>query len=577
MEQDIYSGVLSEYLKEGGDPTDAVNLLSDSYIGVPSMCNLTAESADFVGLDSQNILLSAIKQMLTQKFDSKRCDSVFMKKDDQVAPEWLDIIIQDPYWRQTIYELMETHPRSMFLNFAVLRIAENGYGSEVSQLKTASSYVKIYNYILGDSISKQVSADDLEFEDNLPEFLRLCCEREETYLYAQILIRKLRDEFDGLPFLRLARQLENAALKRGQRQTEHFSNDSTQFVEHLRTYMSEAPLQLSKALNTILSKRSVTPGDIMVIHRFYTSTNPPESHHICNYELINILLKVVYVPNSGHQLNQDTLERVIYIIAYATTFNDALPREEQRDKIDKVCTTLTTLCGALKDPKGVNFRGSLPTIIQSRKVPVASLAILYWIEYLSLHTPYYETYYRTSVTPLPHLLLDEIANENPLQQPIVFDIVKRCLMYNYQNFAPEILMALRTNWIDRLLNLVALDYTMPVLKFMKEVGPELDRSLSVYFLLDIAKPPCSMIFIEHVADIVASIPQMLSSNKQIQESVESFFEEAVNTSENMNTEVKAKITRARQRGVKRHRDELNVNDDEDDPEVLGDASRLKEN
>ncbi|KAG0184692.1 Negative elongation factor C/D [Apophysomyces sp. BC1034] len=556
MEQDIYSGVLSEYLKEGGDPTDAVNLLSDSYIGVPSMCNLTAESADFVGLDSQNILLSAIKQMLTQKFDSKRCDSVFMKKDDQVAPEWLDIIIQDPYWRQTIYELMETHPRSMFLNFAVLRIAENGYGSEVSQLKTASSYVKIYNYILGDSISKQVSADDLEFEDNLPEFLRLCCEREETYLYAQILIRKLRDEFDGLPFLRLARQLENAALKRGQRQTEHFSNDSTQFVEHLRTYMSEAPLQLSKALNTILSKRSVTPGDIMVIHRFYTSTNPPESHHICNYELINILLKVVYVPNSGHQLNQDTLERVIYIIAYATTFNDALPREvlltdvvqiqhivllnmsfkqEQRDKIDKVCTTLTTLCGALKDPKGVNFRGSLPTIIQSRKVPVASLAILYWIEYLSLHTPYYETYYRTSVTPLPHLLLDEIANENPLQQPIVFDIVKRCLMYNYQNFAPEIL------------------------------------------LLDIAKPPCSMIFIEHVADIVASIPQMLSSNKQIQESVESFFEEAVNTSENMNTEVKAKITRARQRGVKRHRDELNVNDDEDDPEVLGDASRLKEN
>ncbi|KAF7725707.1 Negative elongation factor C/D [Apophysomyces ossiformis] len=554
MEQDIYSGVLSEYLKEGGDPTEAVNILSESYIGVPSMCNLTAESANFVGLNSQTILLNAVRQMLTQKFDPKRCDALFMKNDDQTPPEWLDAIVQDTHWRQTIYELMEMHPRSVFLNFVVLRIAESGYASEVSALKTASIYVKIYNYILGNSIAEKVSADDLELKDSLPEFLKLCCEREETYLYAQLLIRKLYDEFNGLPFLKLARQLENAAARRGH----------SQFVEHLRTYMSDAPLQLSKAFNAILSKQAVTPGDVMVIHRFYTSSNPPASRYICNYEFI------------GHQLDQDMLERVIYIIAYATTFKESSPKEDQKEKIDKVCTTLKALHGALKDPKGVNFRGSLPTIVQSRKIPIASLAILHWIEHLSLRTPYYETYYRTSVTPLPHLLLDEIANENPLQQPVVFEIVKRCLLHDYQNFAPEILMTLRTNWIDRLLNLVALDFTMPVLKFMKEIGPELDRSLSVHFvknLLEIAKPPCSAAFIEYFADIVASIPQMSTSNQSVQEAVDVFFEEAISSSDGLSAEIKAKVARARQRGVKRVRGEPSIDEDEDDPEISGDSSR----
>lgn len=108
---------------------EAVNLLSESYIGIPSMCNATAVSVDSIGLSSQHIMKRAIRQQLKNRFDPKRCDDYFMQfggggsgstEDDTMAPEWLDVLIQDAQWRQTLYELLEKYPSSSFLNFAVL-------------------------------------------------------------------------------------------------------------------------------------------------------------------------------------------------------------------------------------------------------------------------------------------------------------------------------------------------------------------------------------------------------------------------------------------------------------------------
>lgn len=99
---------------------EAVNLLSESYIGVPSMCNVTAKAVDSIGLDSDTILRQAIRQKLKDRFDPKLCDQVFMQEDTEMAPEWLVVLIEDAHWRQTIYELFEKYPNSVFLNFAIL-------------------------------------------------------------------------------------------------------------------------------------------------------------------------------------------------------------------------------------------------------------------------------------------------------------------------------------------------------------------------------------------------------------------------------------------------------------------------
>lgn len=120
LEQNIYNDVLSEYLKLGGAPMDAVNLLSESYLGIPSMCNATAVSVDSIGLSSDTILRKAIRQQLKNRFDPKRCDQYFMHSDTEMAPEWLEVLIKDPHWRQTMYELLEKYPSCSFLNFAIL-------------------------------------------------------------------------------------------------------------------------------------------------------------------------------------------------------------------------------------------------------------------------------------------------------------------------------------------------------------------------------------------------------------------------------------------------------------------------
>lgn len=140
LEQNIYTDALSEYLKLGGAPMDAVNLLSESYVGIPSMCNATAKSVDSIGLNSDEILRQAIRHQLKNRFDPQRCDEFFMQLNDQMAPEWLDIILEDVHWRQTFYELLEKHPNCVFLNFAVL------VSSCITNLYSFNAFLSVFFY-----------------------------------------------------------------------------------------------------------------------------------------------------------------------------------------------------------------------------------------------------------------------------------------------------------------------------------------------------------------------------------------------------------------------------------------------
>lgn len=87
-------------------------------------------------------------------------------------------------------------------------------------------------------------------------------------------------------------------------------------------------------------------------------------------------------------------------------------------------------------------------------------------------------------------------------------------------------MTLQKAWIDRLLYLVQVHYTLPVLKFMKKVEREFDHSLVIHFVqhvLKMARAPYSQAFVEHIADIVVPISEMLSLIKDVQKQVFDFF------------------------------------------------------
>lgn len=48
---------------------------------------------------------------------------------------------------------------------------EAGYDEEVAKLRTASTYVKVYNLILKDSLMDLVTKDDLEFDHEVPSLV----------------------------------------------------------------------------------------------------------------------------------------------------------------------------------------------------------------------------------------------------------------------------------------------------------------------------------------------------------------------------------------------------------------------
>ncbi|KAI8137886.1 TH1 protein [Fennellomyces sp. T-0311] len=498
LQPNIYKEAFKPFIANGGAPMDAVSALSESYVGYPSMIKTTANIATTMGIDVEAILRKTVKKQIMNKFNPKAIDEALMNTPTPTSLDWLDGLVHDTEWRHMIYELLDKYPRCEFLNFAIMRMAEGGYQHEVAQLRTGSSYVEVYNYILNDAFTKLMAKDDIEFEENLPAFLRVCSDQEHSYLYAQVLIHRLYQEFNDLSFLRLAKELEKTAIARGQHE----------LVYIIKSCAVGMPQDLANALKAIRSSGQPTPGDIMTVYNIYTATEAPSVYFIRDYELIELMLKALYVPDAVPNMKPDLVDKLICLLAFATAYNESKPREDQEETLRRVCKTLRRLYQALQAQSGAYFSGAMTEILESMSIPAASLGILLWIEYISTRTPYYETYYRSSEIPLPHLLLDEIASVHPLQQPMVLEVIKRCFLHPYQNFAPEILAALQKRWIERLVNLVELHYTLPVLKFIKSVVREIDYSLTVHFVtkvLELAEPPYSTEFVEHIVDTLVPI------------------------------------------------------------------------
>ncbi|KAG1053868.1 hypothetical protein G6F46_003261 [Rhizopus delemar] len=521
LEQNIYNDGILEYINHGGSPLEAVNLLSESYIGIPSMCNVTAASVDSVGLDSDSILRRAIRQQLKERFDPNRCDDVFMRDKSHITFAWLDVLIQDSHWRQTMYELLEKYPSCSFLNFAILRISEAGYQEEIAKLRTSSTFIKVYDLILENILKELITKDDTEFDDVIQSFVKICCEREESYIYAQTLIKRLQDEFGMVSFTKLKRELELAAGRNGHKA----------FVDSFSSLTSSSPLEISKIITTILNSPRITPADLIALKRPYLSQNPPPAHYLYNYDLTIKLLSSLYVPQYGSVIRVDMVDDITFLIAYATTINEQHPLETQKEELSHVQLVYKELYTALAPKTSVgSITGVINYIKNALQYPAGAMGLLLWIEHMAIETTYFETYFRTTETPTLHLVLDEIANKHKLQQPVVFEVIKKCIKHKYSNFAPEIQMALQRTWVDRMLYLVQLNYAIPVLKYFGQEGAELDDSVIIYFLkrlLKLTQGPYSTAFVEHMVTIVDVLGENLTLVKDVQKSLNDFFEQAM--------------------------------------------------
>ena len=77
-------------------------------------------------------------------------------------------------------------------------------------------------------------------------------------MYVQILLRRLADEYGATPFTRLRRELELAAKKKG----------NMAIVDVIHTHISDAPVELSKTIKSIMNSSNITPGDLVAVSVF---------------------------------------------------------------------------------------------------------------------------------------------------------------------------------------------------------------------------------------------------------------------------------------------------------------------
>lgn len=117
------------------------------------------------------------------------------------------------------------------------------------------------------------------------------------------------------------------------------------------------------------------------------------------------------------------------------------------------------------------------------------MAFLTWATYMFSQTSYLESVFNPRRVPAVMILFDEIAHLHPLQREILFEILTKVLDKRFaMNLPNDTTLALRKCITTRLIYLMQLGYTIPVIDFFASYR----RELAIHWLekvLDIIRPP----------------------------------------------------------------------------------------
>ncbi|KAG9069453.1 Negative elongation factor C/D [Linnemannia hyalina] len=475
---------IAGYIKEGGQPLLLVNALSSSYVGVPEMCNLMSDWAREFDIDPVDVMQEVLKEQLMERFDPESVDKEF--KEDQrvflsVTPsqkgqdDWLSMMIRHPFWRSVIYELSEEHQKCAFLNFAIQRISDAGYQGEIASVATASTFVGVFSGVLLESLDKLREEDDVGLLDKLPDLIN-----EHTYLYTQILLFRLMKTDRGLPLKRISKELESGVLEK--------------------------------------------------FNKAYSSDDPPSSFFLRDPEFFEIMLSSIFVPSfKGGMVKQDHKEKYLWLIAYAASVHENDDMGPDTTEVQPTYDAILALEDTLsKRTAGTDLTPILANLLIAIETPVASMALLYWIQFVITETSYIETYFRSHEVPVPLLLIEEMAYKHPLQQTAVFTTLVNFFEAPLE-LNPEIMMTYRKSILERMIYLMQLNFAMPVLDYIRVRARKMDQSLSMHFVkrvLEMVSGPYSKKFIEGMGQMIQEIVEVIKKT-ETEPIVRAWIEEVV--------------------------------------------------
>ncbi|XP_019612714.1 negative elongation factor C/D isoform X3 [Rhinolophus sinicus] len=494
MEPSIFN-TLKRYFQAGGSPENVIQLLSENYTAVAQTVNLLAEWLIQTGVEPvqvQETVENHLKSLLIKHFDPRKADSIFTEEGE--TPAWLEQMIAHTTWRDLFYKLAEAHPDCLMLNFTVKLISDAGYQGEITSVSTACQQLEVFSRVLRTSLATILDGGEENLEKNLPEFAKMVCHGEHTYLFAQAMMSVLaQEEQGGSAVRRIAQEVQRFAQERG--------HDASQITLALGTAASYP--RACQALGAMLSKGALNPADITVLFKMFTSMDPPPVELIRVPAFLDLFMQSLFKP--GARINQDHKHKYIHILAYAASVVETWKKNKRasinKDELkstSKAVETVHNLC--CNENKGASeLVAELSTLYQCIRFPVVAMGVLKWVDWTVSEPRYFQL--QTDHTPVHLALLDEISTCHQLLHPQVLQLLVKLFETEHCQLDVMEQLELKKTLLDRMVHLLSRGYVLPVVSYIRKCLEKLDTDISLirYFVtevLDVIAPPYTSDFVQ---------------------------------------------------------------------------------
>lgn len=487
--------MLKTFLKAGGSPERVVELLSDNYSGVAQTVNLLAEWMIQAGVEIkevQEMVESHLKEMVIRTFDPKKADSIF--SDEGETPSWLAEMIEFPTWRELFYRLAEEYPDCLMLNFTIKLISDAGYQGEITSVSTACHQIEVFSRVLRTSITTFLEGGLEVMQKNLPEFTKMVCHGEHTYLYSQVMMTILaQEQKGGSNIRRMCQELQKCANDRGL--------DVTPIT--LALSGAAAYPRACQALSSMLSKKALNPADITILYKMYSDNQypPPPVDLIRVPTFLDLLIESLF--NTNLRLNPEHKNKYMYLLSYAASVTETY-KKGVRKSIEKKELKPTTqalekvqaLCAQNKNSSELLV--DVATLFQCIKFPVIAIGMLAWINEILSDKSYFKL--NTDHTPLHLVLVDEIVTNHLLLHQKALDLLIRLFESSFDELDVLVRLDLKKTVLDRMVHLFSCGCVLPVVSYIRNCHHKQDTDISlirhfVSEVLDVIAAPYTQEFV----------------------------------------------------------------------------------
>ncbi|UYV67725.1 NELFCD [Cordylochernes scorpioides] len=510
MEPGIFNQ-LKLYFQVGGNPEQVVDLLSGNYQAIAQTANLMAEWLILAGMritEVQSLVEDHLKQMIIKHFDPKKADSIF-----NVEGAWLTEMIEHPTWRSLIYKLAEDYPECLMLNFTIKLISDAGFQAEITSISTASQQLEVFSRILKTYIANFLEGGEEQMVKTLPEFNKMVCHGEHTYLYTQALLHILAQEpRGGANVKRLSQELGKYAQRAG-----HDATPITMALNGAAKYP-----RACQAFSAMLSKNALNPADIsqscppeleycVQLYKLYQNTEPPPPVDLLRIpQLLDLLLDALFKP--GYKINPDHKPKYIFLLAYAASVYEihkkGVRKTLNKDDLKPTIQAIEKVHIICNEKKGSSeLLTELNTLFQCIRYPVVALGVIHWVDYTVSEKSYFKLC--TEHTPLHLALLDEVATCHNILHKKVLELLIRLFESPQEELDVLVQLELKKMLLDRMVHLLSHGCTVPVVNYIKSCWQRQDTDISLirYFVtevLDMIDPPYTPEFIQLFLPLVES-------------------------------------------------------------------------